>query len=267
MVKKKVRLPNEIIVFKNKDKESFQEKWTENRNPANIPHSFRAVFIAKPSSGKTNYIFNLLLRQKPPFERIMIWTQSQHSREYEDLDVEYFDHCPTEEELLEEIDPKTHQPPKQVLIVEDCELENLPKEEKSQLLRILKHYSSHFNTSVIMTVHDLIQIPASMRRTCNVFVLWKLTNGTMKILGDRFNIDNKILYNMCTKHLNNQHDSIMIDLTANSPYKFRKNLFEILDENEFKENKDKISKNDLEYSRNHILELPFINFDEKNNLS
>lgn len=248
-----MKLPNKLVIFSNPDKDSFQEQWYQGRKVANIPHSFRCCCIAKPSSGKTNLIKNLLLHQDPPFERVLLWTQSQNSREWDDVEHIKYTSCPVEDEILEEIDPETNQPPKQVIIVEDIELENLPKEDKINLLKLLKHYSSHFNTSVIITVHDLIQIPANMRRCCNVYVLWKLTNGTQKILGDRFNIDNKVLYNMCQKELIKQHDSIMIDLTKDSPYKFRKNVFELLNENDY--------RNTTINNNNGNITLPFFNFD------
>lgn len=238
-----MKLPNKLIVFSNPDKDGFQEEWYNGRKIGNLPHSFRLVCIAKPSSGKTNLIKNLLLHQKPPFERVLLWTQSKNSKEWDDVTHDTYEDCPGEEELFEELDEETHQPPKQVVIVEDIELENLSKENKTKLLQLLKHYSSHFNTSVILTVHDLIQIPANMRRCCNVYVLWKLTNATQKILGDRFNVDNKLLHNMCQTELKTQHDCIMIDMTKNTPYKFRKNVFKILDENDYLNYNNNIDNN------------------------
>jgi hypothetical protein len=224
---------NKLIVFKNQDKDSFMEKWFDGRNMANIPHSFRMCMIGPPNRGKSNYTKNILIKQKPEFERIMIWTNSKTSQEYDNCEAEIFENCPTEEDILKDVDEKTGQPPKQIVIIEDVELEGLDKTDTTNLLKLLKHFSSHFNTSVIINVQDLIQIPASMRRCCSVFVLWRMSNGTMRILGERFNIENRLLYNMAQAELRDYHDSIMIDLTKKSPYKYRRNLYELLDENNY----------------------------------
>lgn len=231
---KKINYPQEIIVFENKDKQ-FQERWYKGRDPVDFPHSHRICMIARPHSGKTLTIKNLILRQYPPYERIMLWSESPLSKEYDCLDVEMFDNCPTPDDIVSELDPDTKQPYKQLLIIDDIDLDHLNKENEINLMKILKHYSSHFNTSVYLTIHDLTQLKPKMRRMCNVFIIWKLSNETLRILGDKFSIPNKTLLNMYNQNVKKTTDNITVDLTTDSPYKYRFNLWGILDEHDYEE--------------------------------
>lgn len=225
-----------MIIFSNPDKDSFQENWDDingkKRSMANFPHSFRACFLSPPGRGKSNLTKNILIAQKSEFQRILLYSNSEMSREYENIEIEFFENTPTEQDLLIDLD-ENGQPPKQIVIIEDVDLEHLSKVNENNLLKLLKHYSSHFNTSVIINVQDLIQIPSTMRRCCNIFGIWKMSNMTLKILGDRFNIENKTLWNMAERELNEWHDFLIIDLTKKSPYKYRKNLYQLLDENDY----------------------------------
>lgn len=259
MTKKKYKLPKEIIVLPNKDK-NFQESWTRKKmkDPANFPHSYRCVLIAKPGSGKTNLIKNMLLHQDPPFERVILVTQSPMSHEYDDIEVEKIDTIPDEEILLDEIDEETGQPPKQIVIIDDVDLESLNKTDMSNLKKLLKHYSSHFNTSVIMSVHDLKQVPASLRRQCNIYILWRISNESLRIFGQKLNIPNKKLYDMFHDNCKNYHDNFTIDLTVGTPYPYRKNLFEIIDEKAYQENNNDKKTSPKEKNKTESFKIPLL---------
>jgi hypothetical protein len=158
----KHRLPQEIIVFKNKDKESFQEHWGQKYKSVNklcnVPAPFKWLILGGTNRGKSNLIYNILLHQKPEFEKIFIWTESPLSREYDIIEEkEIFNKCPTMDELTDEIDAETYKLPKSVLIVDDINLEALGKDDRENFAKIMKHVSSHFGLSVIVTCHDLIQ--------------------------------------------------------------------------------------------------------------
>lgn len=225
MTKKQTRLPNRIIVFPNKDKDGNVERWYENRNIANFPSPYRAVLIAKPGSGKTNLIKNVLVRAKPEFERIILVTQSKASREWDDVECEKYEDIPDYDSLIE-LDEETGKPIKSCLIMDDLELEGLSKDASSNLKKIMKHISSHFNLSVFITCHDLKQIPPSIRRQANIYFIFKISNETAKIFGQKMNIKNNEFFDLFNKNIKGPYDSLCIDLTVNSPYPLRKNLFE-----------------------------------------
>lgn len=230
MVKKKLRLPNELIIFKNRDK-ADHEHWGQSKKPTtkvlNFPAPFIYVLLGKRNSGKTNIIMNVLLHQKPSFEKYFMWSQSPMSKEYEMIDdLQVFDTCPhLEDDLLEELQ-ENGKPFKSVLIVDDVNLETLNKEDYDRFSRIIKHGSSHYNISLIITCHDLIQCPKICRRLADIITLFKLQPETIKIIGQKIGMPNEELFRMFEDNVKEYHDSLTIDMTQNSPMPFRKNLFE-----------------------------------------
>ena len=92
--KNKYTLPNHIIPFKNPDKE-FQESVTEDL--LFMPHSSRVLFYGGPSTGKTTAILNTILHQN--FDRIIVVHNDMNTKEYENIDCEYYDEVPKVPEL------------------------------------------------------------------------------------------------------------------------------------------------------------------------
>lgn len=77
--------------------------------------------------------------------------------------------------------------------------------------------------------------PPIARKCSNVFLLYR---GNSKqettTIENRIGVDKGVLqrmYGLCTK----QHDSIMIDKTPGTPYPFRKNVYEILEVEDFED--------------------------------
>ena len=69
---KKNDLPDSIIPIECADKEGWSEKWDAGRNMLNFPHPWRGVFCGLPSSGKSTYIKNIIIRTQPHFEEIIV---------------------------------------------------------------------------------------------------------------------------------------------------------------------------------------------------
>ncbi len=233
----KVKLPQKIIVLPNEDKkdaEHWGDRYKSVNKLANFPASFRMTIIGKPNSGKSNLIKNILLHQKPEFEKIHIWSSSKLSREYEVIeDATHYDHCPTEDELTDEIDPETLKPVKSVLICDDIQFESLKKDDVEAFTHLMKHVSSQYNVSVICTAHDLIQMPKVCRRLSDIVILFRIQPETIKIIGQKIGMPNEVIYKMFQDNIVDFHDNLCIDMTFNSPAKFRKNLFERIDENKY----------------------------------
>ena len=58
---KQTKLPQQIIPIPNRDK-AFHETWHSSRDLIDIPHPFRGVLAARPNSGKTCVMLNIILR-------------------------------------------------------------------------------------------------------------------------------------------------------------------------------------------------------------
>ena len=82
----KSSLPNKIVVFKNEDK-TFHEK--PSADLACMTHPSRAIFIAKPNSGKTLCILNMILHND--FKNIVIVHNDVTTNEYNLVDATIVD--------------------------------------------------------------------------------------------------------------------------------------------------------------------------------
>ena len=96
----KFNLPNFIIPFKNPDKE-FQEEPTN--DIFMLPHSSRVCFYSTPSGGKTTAILNCILHQN--FDRIIVVHNDCNTKEYENIDAEYYDEIPDPNDEELNLDP------------------------------------------------------------------------------------------------------------------------------------------------------------------
>jgi len=114
-----------------------------------MPHSSRIIIYGLPSCGKTTLLLNLVLHQK--FDRIIIVHNDMNTKEYEQLDAEYFDEVPdpNDEELA--LDPEE----KNLIIFEDLYYKALPKQQRKWLTDYFTTYSTHRSISVYLTCQDL----------------------------------------------------------------------------------------------------------------
>ena len=58
------------------------------------------------------------------------------------------------------------------MFIDDVELKLLDKKQKSHLDRLFGFVSTHRNVSCIITSQCAFNIPVSIRRNLNVFILW-----------------------------------------------------------------------------------------------
>lgn len=217
--KKKVNLPQRIIPISNPDKE-FHESWSEDRDPLNIPHPYRACLFGKPNVGKTTIALNLLLRADPPFKKVfIIHLDSDFSQEYDEVDCEFLDEIPSPQEWVG--DEKT------LVVLDDLEFKNMSKQQKSHLSRLMGYVSTHKNISIILTCQDGFEVPSIVRRCANLWVLWKSKDiDSLNTIGRRAGLEKKKMKKLFDKYIQKNRDSLWIDLTNESPYPMRKNGFE-----------------------------------------
>ncbi len=231
---KKRKVENNIIPIKNPDK-SFHETWSTKkkngveygRHPLNIPHPSRWVLFGPPGTGKTTVVINGVLRQSPPFERIfLIHIDGHYTKEYNKLEsftrltsVPSPDWWNGEEKTL--------------VILDDLEYRYMSKEQKVCLDRLFGYVSTHKNISVYLTAQDGFNIPPCVRRSADVWILWKGRDlDSMRQIARKGGLrktDIEALHNCYDFTL---RDSLWIDTTPFSPYPLRINGTQLVSEEE-----------------------------------
>ena len=222
MEKKIKNLPEEIMIFENKDK-FYHESWNDKikgESMINFPLPFKCIIFGKTNSGKTLLCQNILAKQFTPFEKIYLCHCGDDTREWDDIDVERLDEIP---------------PPnffdvnkKEAIIFEDLAFDSLDKEQKSNLDRIYGYSSTHLNVVPFICVQRNYNIPLRVRAGCNVWILYNLDNiRTKKMLGNQLGFESDEFIRLMDM-LKGPHDSLCIDRTKNTKYPLRKNLYEII---------------------------------------
>ena len=210
-------LPNHIIPFKNPDKE-FQESATDDL--LFMPHSSRVLYYGGHSTGKTTAILNTILHQN--FDRIIVVHNDMNTKEYENIDCEYYDEVPdpNDEELNLDSSEKTR------MIFEDLFYKSLPKIERKWLTDYFTTFSTHRSISVYLSCQDLFhQVPTNIRRCCNVFVTFKNSDmNNLRNICAVLNLDYKDIKFIFEKYMTGKYDNLIIDLNRPNQ-KLRKNFF------------------------------------------
>jgi hypothetical protein len=224
--KRKTRLPDEILVMPNKDKDRTKERWYAGRNPLDIVSEFRLIAVGPPNSGKSNCIKNIILRcEKDPFQKITVVHYGAEgagaSQEWDDMDADVVTEIP---------DPMSWDgEQKEMLVLEDLCYSNLSKEERAKLGRTFGYASSHNNLSVCLTAQDMFSIPVSARRQANVFVIYRSPDLTsLTSLGSRVGLKPKDFREIFSRYIKGPHDFLMCDLTKGTPYPLRINGYQML---------------------------------------
>ena len=215
------KMPKKIIPLKNKDK-TDHETWIKGRGMLNIPSPYFMLLVGPRNCGKSNFIMNLLGHADPPFDDgYVIHFDAEGTSEYDDsgLTVLPPEELPSNKDIEKE--------GKKIIIFEDIPFESLSKEQKINLQGLIKYSISHKNTSIIWTTHDYITgLPAPYRRLCSVFVIYKMPDiSSLTYIGNRCGMKTSEFLDVFKQFCVNCHDNIMVDLTKDSPYPLRYNVF------------------------------------------
>jgi len=216
------KLPNKIIVIPNLDK-SRDEQWHTKRNMANFPSPFRMIITGGCGSGKTNTIKNIILRQYPYFDRILLCHLDVYDTE------EYLDMGLEEEDLFDKIPPMSEfdGEGKTLLIIEELEF-NTTRGKHNDVSKIFRYYASHKHLSVILSFQDFFSVPTICRRVSNIFVCYKTPDkNQLNAIGKKVGLNEKgELLQLIKEFCPLQTDSLCFDLTKKTPYPIRKNIFQ-----------------------------------------
>lgn len=222
-MKKKFLLPDKIIPLPNPDK-TFHEKWDEKRNKINFPHPFRCCLLGSPNVGKTTIIKNIILRAKPEFEDIVIiHCDGEYTKEYDDLGLKtaILKNIPAPEWWAGKV--------KTLVILDDLEFKQMKKDEQRNLDRLFGFVSTHKNISICCGSQDFFSLPSIIRRCTNIYILWRPNDmDNLNNISRKCGIPSLIFKKLFNTHIKEKRDSLWVDLTEKTPYKIRKNGFEII---------------------------------------
>ena len=219
MVKQNQKLPNEIVKFKSSDKEHHQKPDYEDL--ANCCTPVFCVISGNVNCGKTSLLKNLLVHNNPYYERIVIYSPlGEATTEYSDViePCELIDFVPEFDFFDKDV--------RNCFIVEDCDTKSLGKDERYKLGRFFGVYSSHNNIDIYVISQNVFDLLPQIRRLANIIFLFK--NNDLECMNARkFSVrleDLKIIFNKFSKY-----DSFCIDDSRDAKYRYRKNIFEIID--------------------------------------
>jgi hypothetical protein len=223
--KNKLKLPDKILPLPNRDK-GFMEQWYAGRNLLNFPHSWRAVITARPNTGKTTIIKNILLRQDPMFEHIFVVHIDPDSLDYDDVDgVDILTEIPNVR------DPIFNGKHKTLIILDDLEYKFMKRQQLRNLDRLFGYVSSHKNVSCAVIAQDCFNIPPCIRRMSNIWIIGKINNDISSFLSiaKKCGMDREDFKYVFEKYVTGDHDTLWLDRTKNSPAEFRFNGYTVLD--------------------------------------
>ena len=221
-LKKKLNLPKKIISISNADKK-WHEKWESGRYLLNLPHPHRAVICSLPNCGKTCTVKNILIRQDPPFKKLfVIHIDGNWTEEYDDVEpTKFLDSIPPPDSYL--FDGKT----KTAVILEDLEYKFMNRRELKNLDMLMGYVSTHKNVSVYVLTQDFYNLPVSVRRMANVWILGKYHDiESLNMISRKCNIEN--FKELFAEHVQGVHDYLWIDNTKDSPAPLRKNGYQLI---------------------------------------
>ena len=231
---KKKRIPglpkDKVVVIKNADKDvgNWMETWDvpKKRSPGHLIHSFRLLALGAPGRGKTNYMKQLFLRHQSSakkFKKLYVITCDISTREWDDCQpTGIFDSVP-EMDLFEDRQ-------KTCVLFDDYEFSGCGKDEMRRLTTLFRMISSHFSVSVMASYQSFFHTPTICRKTANCFLLYRPTSdGELQTIANRVGIKYKDLKGMFRTYCKNFYDCLMIDMTKNTPYRIRHNIYNVIE--------------------------------------
>lgn len=215
---------NSIHVMKNPDK-GFHEKWTRNRSLGNLPHPFTLCLLGIKNRGKTNTIVNIFLQHQTsnkPFQRLIIVGPTNGAPEYAELEPT----CVlTDIPELNMFDKNI----KTLLIFDDRDLTKLSPVEQRRLSELFR-CNTHVGLSLAISYQSFTDVPVIIRNVATQFVLWKTHNkNESSQIARKVGLSKEQLRYILDTYLTGHYDSVMLDMSKDSPAYLRKNIFEKLD--------------------------------------
>lgn len=231
--KKKIpRLPERIVVIKNSEKDTgWMENWEvpKKRSPGHIIHPFRLLSLGGVGRGKSNSCKNIFLRHQTSqrkFKKLFIITCSEESTEWDDCEP---DAVMTDIPDLEMFDGSE----KTCVILDDFETTKISKDQLRRLATLMRFISSHRNVSCMLSYQSFFDTPPICRKVANCFMIYK-PNGHQErdCIANRVGIRPEKMRYLFKHMITGTYDHLFVDKTIGSPYPLRKNIYEVIEEEE-----------------------------------
>lgn len=217
---------NKLTIIHNEDKK-WHEKWGPDPDLCNFPHPFACVMCGPPGCGKTSSAINMLMRQDPPFdELIVVHCDSEYSQEWDQCEpTQIIDHVPD----YRNIDGNK----KTLVMFEDFEIKGLGKKDRRLLSRLFGYCVTHKNTSIIAAQQDPVAFPAVIRRMCNIFVLYPGVDiDNTEQYARRMGMPRGLFMRLASKYCRTKYDCVWVDRTDGSPAPIRINCHKVVAQHE-----------------------------------
>jgi hypothetical protein len=219
-----------LLVFENADKKRFKkEKWDDglHEDPSMFPCPSKLLILGGTGKGKSNTLMNLFVKvqmSKIPYKELIVVSPSTSSEWVKAEPTHLFtDILDCKPDLF---DSGT----KKLLVIDDFELTGLNVKQKKAMSELFRFVATHHNTSIWMSFQSFFDTPIMCRKLADVFILYKPNNKQeMRTIENRVGLDKGMLEVLFKEVANEAYDNICIDNTVGSPYKLRKNIYEIIE--------------------------------------
>ena len=228
----RIKLKDEIFGLPNKDKDSG---WIETHDEKThgwgiLIHPFKALFTSRPNGGKTTAMINCFLQIQTsdrPFKTVVV-IQPSTSKEWDVIDpTAILSDIPDPETLVDRKNGKT------LLIIDDFDLTKLTKQQDQNFSQLFRYISSHHNISVMLSYQDFFSVNNMIRKCCNYFFLWGVSNkDELTLISKRVDLDRYVLKKLFKKYLHSKKDFLVVDMITDT---IRKNLFELIPKSEYED--------------------------------
>ena len=124
---------------------------------------------------------------------------------------------------------------KTAVIIDDFEMSRLNKVQISNLSKLFRYLSSHNNISIFCGYQSFFDVPTIVRKCATHFLIWRTRNtDELTIIAKRVGLPKEVMHEIFKREMKDRRDSLMIDLVSPDQFFIRKNIFEVLDIENYK---------------------------------
>jgi hypothetical protein len=191
------------------------------------------LLLGEPGGGKSCLIKNIVIHQRPHFDKVYVIHEDHSSdpkapgtSEYDDMDAtaimnEVPDLAYWNSELAQD-DPEGP-PVKRLCILDDLEMKGTDRLKNLQTL--FRYISSHKGISLCLAHQNFFGLEPVIRKNANIFVVWKPRDREeLARIENRVGLEKGMLRSIFTQFWGRRHDSICVDCTPDTPYPLRLNI-------------------------------------------